>query len=391
MTASTGSVVVGAYEHPGRSLPGYTVPRVLREVTDGVLADAGLGLADVDGFFCDSTVPGFGPSDIMGYLGLNCTYAESTDVGGSAYIAYLGHADAAIRAGKCRVALITLAGLPKADPRNFVGRELVPGPAAPFDVVGTVGGHGPVADYALTARRHMYEFGTTAEQLAWIRVAASEHAQHNPDAVFRDPVTVEQVVDSPLIADPIRRLDCCVITDGGGALLVVHPDVARELGRAGARLRGHGEANHNIDTGRVDLTWCGARRSGTQAFAMSGTTPKDIQYLSLYDSYTITVLMQLEDLGFCEKGKGGPFVEGGTLRARGGALPFNTDGGGLCNNHPANRGGMTKVIEAVRQLRGEARPEVQVHGCELALVSGIGGRLSTRHVSATAVLERFSP
>jgi acetyl-CoA C-acetyltransferase len=152
-------------------------------------------------------------------------------------------------------------------------------------------------------------------------------------------------------------------------------------------LLGHGEANRDHDGGRVDLTWTAARGSGARAFAEAGCLPSDIQYVSLYDSYTITVLMQLEDLGFCPKGEGGPFVADGGLRARGGRLPFNTDGGGLCNNHPANRGGMTKVIEAVRQLRGEAAPAVQVEGCTLALASGIGGRLSTRHVSATAILE----
>jgi acetyl-CoA C-acetyltransferase len=184
----------------------------------------------------------------------------------------------------------------------------------------------------------------------------------------------------------LHRLDCCVVTDGGGALVVVHPDVARDLGRAGASVLGHGEALKHGDAGRIDLTYSAARWSGPAAFAEAGVTPADIQYVSIYDSFTITVLIALEDLGFCEKGQGGPFVADGALRARGGRLPFNTDGGGLCNNHPGNRGGMTKVIEAVRQLRGEAHPAVQVPGCELALAHGTGGALSTRHGSATLVL-----
>ena len=233
-------------------------------------------------------------------------------------------------------------------------------PEAGFEQAGIFA---PVGNYALSASRHMHEFGTTSEQLAWIKVAASEHAQHNPNALLRDVVTVDDVLGSPLVADPLHRLDCCVVTDGGGALVVVHPDVARELGRAGrrrcsatARPLKHGDA------GRIDLTYSAARWSGPAAFAEAGVAPDDIQYASIYDSFTITVLIALEDLGFCEKGEGGAFVADGALRSPGGRLPFNTDGGGLCNNHPANRGGMTKVIEAVRQLRGEAHPAVQVPG-----------------------------
>jgi acetyl-CoA C-acetyltransferase len=260
-------------------------------------------------------------------------------------------------------------------------------PEAGFEQVGIMS---PVGNYALAASRHMHEFGTTGEQLAWIKVAASEHAQHNPDALLQQVVTVDDVLASPMVADPLHRLDCCVVTDGGGALVVVHPDVARELGRAGATVLGHGEALKHGDAGRIDLTYSAARWSGPAAFAEAGVAPADIQYASIYDSFTITVLIALEDLGFCEKGKGGAFVADGALRSRGGRLPFNTDGGGLCNNHPGNRGGMTKVIEAVRQLRGEAHPEVQVPGCELALAHGTGGALSTRHGSATLVLGAWS-
>ena len=178
-----------------------------------------------------------------------------------------------------------------------------------------------------------------------------------------------------MVADPLHRLDCCVVTDGGGALVVVHPDVARALGRAGATVLGHGEALKHADAGRIDLTYSAARWSGPAAFTEAGVAPGDIQYASIYDSFTITVLIALEDLGFCDKGRGGAFVADGALRSPDGRLPFNTDGGGLCNNHPGNRGGMTKVIEAVRQLRGEAHPAVQVPGCELALAHGTGGAL----------------
>jgi acetyl-CoA C-acetyltransferase len=245
-----------------------------------------------------------------------------------------------------------------------------------------------VAGYALAAKRHMHDYGTTGEQLAEIKVAAAHHAQFNPDALLRDPVSVEEVMASPMVADPLHRLDCCVVTDGGGALVVVSPEVARDLGRRGVKILGQGEAPKHTANGRIDLTYTGAVWSGPAAFADAGVTPADIDYASIYDSFTITVLETIEDLGFCPKGGGGAFVMDGALQAPHGRLPFNTDGGGLCNNHPANRGGMTKVIEAVRQLRGEARPEVQVPDCALAVAHGTGGNLGTRMGSATVILGR---
>jgi acetyl-CoA C-acetyltransferase len=382
------AVIVGAYEHPRREIPDRTLPQIHREVAVGALADAGLTLADVDAFFCDSQAPGFGPVSMSEYLGLAARHVDSTETGGSSYLLHVGHAAAAIAAGKCRVALITLAGRPRTGGNRPGGTARMPdAPEAGFEQVGITS---PVGNYALAASRHMHEFGTTSEQLAWIKVAASEHAQHNPNALLPKAVTVDDVLGSPMVADPLHRLDCCVVTDGGGALVVVHPDVAHELGRSGASVLGHGEALKHTDSGRIDLTYSAARWSGPTAFAEAGVAPADIQYASIYDSFTITVLIALEDLGFCEKGRGGAFVADGALRARGGRLPFNTDGGGLCNNHPANRGGMTKVIEAVRQLRGEAHPEVQVPGCELALAHGTGGALSTRHGSATLVLGAWS-
>jgi len=244
------------------------------------------------------------------------------------------------------------------------------------------------AAYAMCAMRHMHEFGTTSEQLAWIKVAASHHAQHNPHAMLRKVVTVEEVVSSPLVADPLHRLDCCVISDGGGALVVARPEIARKLKRPVVTVRGTGEAVKTHAGGYNDLTFSGARWSGARAFEEAGVTPADIRYASIYDSFTITVLIQLEDLGFCAKGEGGRFVADGNLISGVGKLPFNTDGGGLCSNHPANRGGMTKVIEAVRQLRGEAHPAVQVKDCGLAVAHGTGGLLGHRHGSATVILER---
>jgi acetyl-CoA C-acetyltransferase len=233
----------------------------------------------------------------------------------------------------------------------------------------------------------MYEYGTTSAQLAAIKVAASRHAQHNPNAMLRDPVTVAEVLESPMISDPLHRLDCCVISDGGGALVVVAPEVARDLPRQTVTVLGHGESP-KLAGGRIDLTHTGAVWSGPRAFEEACVTAGDIDYVSIYDSFTITVLQTIEDLGFCEKGKGGAFVADGSLEAPHGRLPFNTDGGGLCNNHPVNRGGMTKVIEAVRQLRGEANGAVQVPDCEFALAHGNGGSLGTRSAAATLILGR---
>src|SRR3954468_6857360 len=375
--------IAGAYEHPLRDIPDRSTAQVHAEVALGAAADAGLTLDDVDGCFCAADAPGFGALTMADYFGLKkLSYLDSTEMGGSSYVAHVGHAAAAIAAGKCSVALITLAGRPRHE--RFFGRF----GAAPEGGFEQPYGLNIVSMYALAARRHMHEFGTTSEQLAEIKVAASLHAQHNPNAFLRDVVTVEEVVGSPLVADPLHRLDCCVITDGGGAVVVVSPEVAASLDRTCVKILGHGEAMKGFGGGRADLPSTGAAWSGPAAFAEAGITPADIDYVSIYDSFTITVLITLEDLGFCAKGEGGRFVLDGALHAPHGRLPFNTDGGGLCNNHPANKGGMTKVIEAVRQLRGEATPEVQVPDCELALAHGTGGLLGTRHGSATIILER---
>ena len=203
-------------------------------------------------------------------------------------------------------------------------------------------------------------------------------------------VTVEDVVNSPMISDPLHRLDCCIVSDGGGALIVTSAEIAKQINRPKVKIIGAGEANKGQNGGMLDLTYSAGQKSGKIAFAEAGIEPSDIKYASIYDSFTITVLIQLEDLGFCAKGDGGKFVMDGNLISGVGKLPFNTDGGGLCNNHPANRGGMTKVIEAVRQLRGEAHPKVQVKNCSLAIAHGTGGMLGHRHASASLILERDS-
>jgi len=380
------AAIAGVFEHPLRKIPDRTTARIHAEVAVGAVADAGLSLADVDGYFCDSTA-GFGPISMAEYLGLKPHYVDSTETGGSSYIVHVGHAATAIAAGKCRVALITMAGRPRSAPQGM------PAPAEPLPETTfeeSWGMFGIAPAYALAAQRHMYEYGTTSAQLAEVKVAAAHHAQYNPNAMLRDPVTVEQVLDSPMVSDPLHRLDCCVVSDGGGAIVVVDAALAAELGGRCVSVLGQGEAIKHTDNGGTDLTYTAAVESGPRAFDEAGVTPKDIDYVSIYDSFTITALIAIEDLGFCPKGRGGEFVQDGALQAPHGVLPFNTDGGGLCNNHPSNRGGVTKVIEAVRQLRGEANSEVQVPDCELALAHGTGGSIGTRMGSATVILGRSS-
>jgi acetyl-CoA C-acetyltransferase len=370
--------IVGAYEHPERQIPDKTIPQIHADIAVGALKDAGLSLQDVDGFFSDASGLGMGVVSMAEYLGLKLSYMDSTESGGSSYLCHVGHAASAIAEGKCKVALVSLAGKGRGGPGRYSEAPEL-GFEAPYGPV-------TVAWYALAARRHMHEFGTTSEQLAEIKVAASHHAQYNPNAFLKKKVSVEEVVNSPLVADPLHRLDSCVITDGGGAVVLVSPEVARDLPRRKAKILGHGEAPKHTNDGRIDLTYTGARWSGPRAFEEAGVSISDIDYASIYDSFTITVLLQIEDLGFCEKGEGGQFVSDGALISPGGKLPFNTDGGGLCNNHPANRGGMTKILEAVRQVRGEAAPEVQVPNCDIALAHGTGGSIGSRMGSATLIL-----
>jgi acetyl-CoA C-acetyltransferase len=395
--------VAGVWEHPLRDIPHLSTAQVHAECAKGALEDAGLSWGDVDAYFCAGDAPGFGAMSMADYMGLKLRHMDSTETGGSSYIVHAGHAAEAIAAGKCKVALITLAGRPlgsrtgfgdpatrgerfRMGPQGGAGGGVNEVPEAGFE---NIWGGTTHNTYGMCAMRHMYEYGTTSEQLAWIKVAASHHAQWNEHAMLREVVTVEDVLASPMIADPLHRLDCCVISDGGGAVIMTTPEIAKSLKRPLVKVIGHGEANKGPRGGKdLDLTFSGAAWSGPPAWAEAGITPADIKYASIYDSFTITVLMQLEDLGFCKKGEGGKFVADGNLISGVGNLPFNTDGGGLCNNHPTNRGGITKIIEAVRQARGEAHPKVQVPNCDLVIAHGTGGSLGTRHGSGTLIMER---
>ncbi|WP_214509174.1 thiolase domain-containing protein [Pseudomonas brassicacearum] len=388
MTIKGRAYIVGAYEHPLRKAPHHSVAQLHAEAAKGAIEDAGLSKDDIDGYFCAGDAPGGNVWSMANYLNLDkLRHVDSTDMGGCSYLAHIAHAAESIAAGRCNVALITLAGRPNSEGISGIQARVrgVNLPDAPFEMP-----YNPVTLnlYAMCAMRHMHEYGTTSEQLAWVKVAASHHAQHNPLAMLRKVVSVEDVLASPMISDPLRRLDSCVVSDGGGAVIVARPEIAKALNRPRVRILGCGESTKHQMGGRLDLSYTGAAWTGPRSFEEAGVTPADIQYASIYDSFTITVILQLEDLGFCKKGEGGKFVSDGNLISGIGKLPFNTDGGGLCNNHPANRGGITKIIEAVRQLRGEAHPKVQVPNCSLALATGIGGAIGHRHGAATVIMER---
>src|SRR5471030_2973514 len=317
--------IAGIYEHPTRHAPDKSTAQLHAEVAKGAIEDAGLTKADIDGYFCAGDAPG-GAWPMVDYLGLKVRHVDSTETGGCSYLIHLGHAAEAIAAGKCSIALITLAGKPRTGPLP----PRAAGAEADFETAYGATTHNA---YGMCAMRHMHDYGTTSQQLAWIKVAASHHAQYNPHAMLKDVVTVEDVLNSPMISDPLHRMDCCVVTDGGGALIVTTPEIAKSLKKPLVRLIGHGEAMKGPRGGKdLDLTYSAGVWSGPRAFEEAGVTPKDIKYASIYDSFTITVLMQMEDLGLCKKGEGGKFTADGSLISGVGKLPFNTDGGGRCGN-----------------------------------------------------------
>lgn len=374
------AVIAGVYEHPTRWAPDKTAFQIHAESARGALADAGLKIGDVDGYFTSGVGP-LGVLSMAEHLNLQPRYLDSTSIGGSSFVAHVTHAAAAIAAGLCDVALITYGSTASSD-RFAVGTggAFAGDPPDQFEAA-----FGPtvVGSYALVAQRHMYEFGTTAEQLAEIAVTIRRHASLNPAAKFREPITVEDVLASRLVSSPLHLLDCCIITDGGGAVVVTSAERARDARTPPVYVLGGSEACCHTGMGRRDLTDMAARQSGPRAMAMAGVTHQDINLCMLYDSFTITVLETLENLDFCKPGEGGTFVQNGRI-GLGGALPVNTDGGGLSSNHPGMRG-IFLVIEATKQLRGECGPR-QVKDCRIALCHGTGGTLGLRHSGATLIL-----
>ena len=379
MSLSRKTCLVGVYEHPTRFAPDKSQFQIAAESIRGALDDCGLTIKDVDGLAMAGT--GIGPMGIIGfcdYLNLNPNYADGTQIGGSSFVAHTAHAAAAIAAGLCEVCVVAF-GSTVASSRGGGaggGGDTADQFEIPFGVT-TVGA------YAMIAQRHMHEYGTTSEQLAEVAVTMRLHASMNPVAKYRNPITVDDVLSSRIISSPLHLLDCCIISDGGGALVVTSAERARDLKKKPVYILGTGEAMRHAGRGKRDFLDIAAAQSGKLAFERAGVTHADIDMGMIYDSFTITVVSQLENLGFCKPGEGGAFVSGGRLRFDG-DFPINTDGGGLSSCHPMMRG-MFLVIEATKQLRGECGPR-QVKDCKTALVHGTGGALGTRHSGATLIL-----
>ena len=377
------TAVVGAYEHPTRFATDKTAFQLHAESARGALEDAGLVIKDVDGFFTSGVGP-IGILSLAGHLNLRPSYVDSQAIGGSSFVSHCLHAAAAIDAGLCRVALVTY-GSTAASERFAIGTGAGGFVLEPPDNFEAPFGPTIVGSYALVAQRHMHEYGTTSAQLAEIAVTMRRHAALNPHAKYREPITVDDVLTSRVIASPLHLLDCCVISDGGGALVLTSVERARDLRKRPVVILGAAEALRHAEIGTRDLLDIAARQSGPLALARAGVTHADVDLAMIYDSYTITVLATLEALGFCAPGEGGAFCAGGRIGV-GGALPVNPDGGGLSSNHPGMRG-VFLVIEATRQLRGECGPR-QVKDVKLVLVHGTGGMLGQRHSGVTMLLGR---
>ncbi|MGI8757092.1 MAG: acetyl-CoA acetyltransferase [Acidimicrobiales bacterium] len=354
----------GRLDLRGRALEAAMAPEAL--------TDAGLTLADVDGVCHHQSSMAFAE-----YLGIEAHFTDSTMTGGSVFEVYLEHAASAIAAGVAECVLVVFAQTPRADRAAGEAPVRGPGPAGPNPVGEWETPYGlqmPMGAYALAANRHMYTYGTTSEQLAQIAVSTREWAQRNPRAKARDPLSVEEVLASEPLASPLHKLDCCLVTDGGGAFVVTSAERARSLSKPPIYVLGAASANTHLMISQMpDLTTTGGAVSGPAAFSMAGITPPDVDVFMGYDSFTITLLLHLEDLGFCPKGEGGPFAAEGHL-GPGGSLPTNTNGGGLSFTHPGMYG-MFLVVEAVRQLRGEAEDR-QVPAAEVAVAHGSGMVLS---------------
>ena len=383
MPAYNGRIVIaGVAESDYGRVPNLTEMQLHAQALQRALDDSGLGKEEIDGVFCSSQTMGMPTVMLCEYLRIFPRYSDSTSIGGSSFEAHLNHAVAAIRAGKCEVALISYGSTQLSSRGRMLGTGGRPS-SIPEDTYESPYGNILVGAYAMAARRHMHQYGTTSEQLAEIAVVMRRYAGLNPLAMYREPITVQDVLHSRMIADPLHLLDCCVVSDGGGAVLVTTEERARDLKQPPIYVLGSSESHTHAHISQMpDLTVTAAAMTAPRAFAEAGVLPSDIDMAMIYDSFTITVLLLLEDLGFCRKGEGGAFVQGGRI-ALGGELPINTDGGGLSSNHPGMRG-IFLIIEATRQLRGQCGPR-QVQGAKLAVAHGSGGLLSSQ---ATTILGR---
>jgi acetyl-CoA C-acetyltransferase len=389
------AAIVGVHEFPLRVAPGVSAMEIKVESIKRALDDAGIGWGQVDAVYDAGDGEAGGGLQLSAYLGLKPDVIDTTQVGGSSYEFQAAHALRDIAAGKCSVAILSY-GSTAASNRFAIGTaSLAMARGANWQMnMEMPYGSTLIANYALVKQRHMYQYGTTTEQLAGISVSTRKHAMRNPDAVQAmtdlefvgvNELTPQDVLDSRIVADPLHLLECCMISDGGGALVIASADVARDCRKPPVWIIGTGEATKYRENGG-DITVSAAAQSGPSAFGEAGVTPNEIDVAMIYDSFTITVAVCLEDLGFCQKGEAGDFVAGGRLafdRPDGPAL--NTDGGGLSSNHPGMRG-IFLLLEATRQLRGESTS--QVADARLAVAHGNGGMLATSHTGGTVILAK---
>ncbi|MGE0599959.1 MAG: thiolase domain-containing protein [Dehalococcoidia bacterium] len=390
MTQSRQAAIAGIHEYPLRVAPGVSAMQIKAASLKAALDDAGLKWTDVDGLYDAGDGEGGGGLGLAAYLGLRPCVIDTTQVGGSSYEFHTAHALRDIAAGRVNVAVTTY-GSTAASQRFAIGTGGGRGGASWSTNMEAPYGSTLISNYAMVKQRHMFQYGTTNEQLAEISVATRKHAMRNPEAVKAmtdlqfvkvDNITVADVLESRLVASPLRLLECCMVSDGGGALVIVSPEVARGIKKKPVWVIGSGEATKYRENGG-DITTSAGAMSGPAAFGQAGVTPDEIDIAMIYDSFTITVATCLEDLGFCKKGEAGAFVGDGHLAFDRPGLTLNTDGGGLSSNHPGMRG-LFLLLEATRQLRGESTS--QVNGAKLAVAHGNGGLLGGTHTGGTVIL-----
>jgi len=367
------TAIVGVAESDlGEVGPGVTALDLTEQAAGRALDDAGLTITDVDAVFSHSAFYPMPTVVLAERMGIRPRYSDSTATGGSSFLAHVRHATAAIEAGMCEVALIAYGSNQRSASGGLIssGQNHIPSYEAPF------GPRLPVSAYALAAARHMHEFGTTREQLAEVAVAARLWAQRNPAAFERGDLSIDDVLNARMVSSPLTVRDCCLVTDGGGAVVLTSAERARDLPKPPIYYLGAAEAHWHMNISQTpDLTVTSAAQTGPRAFDLAGLTPADVDVVELYDAFSINTLLFLEDLGFCAKGEAGDFVSGGGI-APGGHLPVNTNGGGLSYCHPGMYGIFT-LIESTRQLRGEAGDR-QVADAHVALAHGNGGMLSSQ-------------
>ena len=393
MAQTREAAIVGIHEYPLRVAPGVSALQIKAASASKALEDAGLSWQDVDAVYDTGSHQNIGGLGISEYLGLNPRLIDNTSVGGTSYEFQAHHAATMIASGKASVALLTYGSTSHSD-RRAIGTAGATGQGCPtpFNNMEDPWGMTLISGYGMVKARHMHQYGTTNEQFAEISVATRYHAMRNPEAVKAmtdlefvgvNEITTQDVLDSRMIAWPLHLLECCMVSDGGGAVVIASKEVARNCKKPPVWIIGGAEATKYRENGG-DITVSAGGQSGPRAFEDAGVSPSEMDVLMAYDSFSITVMCMIEDLGFCKKGEGGDYVSQGILKFdQTGGPALNTDGGGLSSNHPGERG-IFLLLEATRQLRGESNS--QVDNAKLAVAVGNGGQLGARHATSPTIL-----